>query len=298
MNLAETKNVCSDETFSDISSIGLCSGFLVGEDLLVTAGHCMSTSRDCEEAIWAFNFQKDSISSKDHILEGKDVYHCKKIINQQLSGVSYNDFAIIQLDRKVEGRAPLKFRTSGKVENDAELVVIGHPSGLPTMITDGAYIRNNDNDFYFVTNSDTFGGNSGSAVFNSKTGEVEGILVRGENDYVFDEEAECYRPYKCGIDECRGEDVTRITVIPELVPGMTPVEPEPTANQLIEFFQLWMTNMTGQQLYLLWFASLTSAEIIDMTIEQTMEQSYNLWIESLDPTELYELWYQYIFLFS
>ena len=47
---------------------------------------------------------------------------------------------------------------------DTPLVVIGHPSGLPTKIADGAWVRNNESEYYFVTNLDTFGGNSGSAV--------------------------------------------------------------------------------------------------------------------------------------
>jgi hypothetical protein len=45
---------------------------------------------------------------------------------------------------------------------------------------------------------------------------VEGILVRGERDYVLDSVSNCYRPKVCKMNECRGEDVTRITNIKEL----------------------------------------------------------------------------------
>jgi len=70
-----------------------------------------------------------------------------------------------------------------------------------------------------VANLDTFGGNSGSAVFNAETGEVEGILVRGENDYVWSDEngSRCRVPQQCTNDACRGEDVTRITNIKTLM---------------------------------------------------------------------------------
>ncbi|MFN8369647.1 MAG: S46 family peptidase [Bacteriovoracaceae bacterium] len=89
--------------------------------------------------------------------------------------------------------------------------------GLPTKISDGANVRTNNNPKYFVANLDTYGGNSGSAVFNTKTGEVEGILVRGENDYVYDSAQGCRVSNKCTNAGCRGEDVTRITNIKELM---------------------------------------------------------------------------------
>ena len=59
-----------------------------------------------------------------------------------------------------------------------------------------------------MANLDTYGGNSGSAVFNAKTGLVEGILVRGEQDYV--QKGDCRVSNVCPADGCRGEDVTKI----------------------------------------------------------------------------------------
>lgn len=220
-------NVCEDERYADVINAGNCSGFLVGEDLLVTAGHCMRSEFDCENAKWAFNYQANVVSENTE-LPSDDVYECAEIVSQQLSTVSKNDYALIRLNKKVAGREPLKFRTEGRAPIGLPLVVIGHPSGLPTIVADGAFVRDEDNDFFFKANLDTFGGNSGSAVFNAETGVVEGILVRGERDYVFDSEAGCNRVYQCENDGCRGEDVTRITVIPELAPGMTPEEPEAT----------------------------------------------------------------------
>jgi hypothetical protein len=134
---------------------------------------------------------------------------------QTLDSGTLNDFALIRLTRKVTDRRILAFRTAGKIEDASEIVVIGHPTGLPTKVADGAFVRGNDNPFYFVTNLDTFGGNSGSAVFNAKTGVVEGILVRGETDYVIDPGKSCRVPNRCSMDSCRGEDVTRMTNLSE-----------------------------------------------------------------------------------
>jgi V8-like Glu-specific endopeptidase len=97
---------------------------------------------------------------------------------------NYNDFAIIKLDRKVAGREPLKFRTAGKIADATKLLVIGNPTGLPTKISDGGKVLINSQSNVFVTNLDTFQGNSGSAVFDSTTGQVEGILIQGKTDYV------------------------------------------------------------------------------------------------------------------
>ncbi|MCP4913250.1 MAG: trypsin-like peptidase domain-containing protein [Oligoflexia bacterium] len=225
--LAESMNVCKEQKYANKINVGNCSGFLVGPKTLVTAGHCVPSQFQCDGSKWVFDYRFDKITEDGSVkILKSNVYSCKKIINQKLSHLSKNDFAIIELDREVEGREPLKFRTEGKIQEGTELVVIGHPSGLPSIIADNASVRKNDNDFYFVTNLDTFGGNSGSAVFDATTGVVEGILVRGEKDYEFNKEKKCFEVKECEDDACRGEDVTRITVIPELAPGMTPDEPE------------------------------------------------------------------------
>ena len=70
---------------------------------------------------------------------------------------------------------------------------------------------------YFSANLDTYGGNSGSAVFNANTGVVEGILVRGATDYVSDpSQGGCRVSNILGKHAGKGEDVTYITNVPGL----------------------------------------------------------------------------------
>ena len=75
----------------------------------------------------------------------------------------------------------------------------------------------NSEENYFTGDLDTFGGNSGSPVFNKRTGVVEGILVRGQKGYAYDSEGSCYRVHVvnkiCEGENCKMEDVTRITVV-------------------------------------------------------------------------------------
>lgn len=215
----EDRGICATAKFAEQITAANCSGFLVGEDLLVTAGHCIRSQGDCRSYKWVFDFAiKSATVDKARVeVEKTSVYGCKEIIEQSLDRSTQDDFALIRLDRKVTDRNVLTVRTEGKVADKTELVVIGHPTGLPTKVADGAIVRSNGNSVYFQSNLDTFGGNSGSAVFDAKTGQVEGILVRGETDYVYDYNQGCRVPKECTNEGCRGEDVTRITNIKKLM---------------------------------------------------------------------------------
>lgn len=206
----QSRNICAKEKFSAQLSAARCSGFLVGEKLLVTAGHCITNDSDCASYAWVFDFKMNSANQSSMTVKSENVFHCSKIISRAQDGTQ-NDYALIQLDRAVTDRHPLQFRKEGKIADNTKLVVIGHPSGLPTKIADGAEVRSNSNSVYFVANTDTYGGNSGSAVFDATTGVVEGILVRGEQDYVYDYSLGCQVSKVCATNACRGEDITRIT---------------------------------------------------------------------------------------
>ncbi len=211
----EGRGVCAKERFSKQITAANCSGFLVSENKLVTAGHCIKTEEDCRNYKWVFDFKVDFAEQGKVNVPSTSVYSCKKIIARKLDPATKDDFAFIELDRSVSDRQPLKVRTSGTISKGDALVVIGHPTGLPTKIADGANVRSLQGKF-FVANLDTFGGNSGSAVFNVETEEVEGILVRGETDYVLNSTLGCQVSNVCAVDGCRGEDVTYIRNVPGL----------------------------------------------------------------------------------
>ena len=223
-------DVCRDEKFANQPTVAACSGFFIGEDKLVTAGHCLldgdgeikdGMNENCKGNDWIFDYQinKGESKAKMKLIDAKSVYSCKKIIIAKLG--RDDDFAIIQLDRKVEGIEALSLRSEGKIEVGTDLAVIGHPSGLPKKVADGAKVLKTVKKEYFVTSLDTFGGNSGSPVFNMDTMEVEGILVRGKTDYVYTNQS-CQRVNICSSDglSClendeapEGEEVSVITEI-------------------------------------------------------------------------------------
>lgn len=225
-SLASANYLCKDERFANDMTTAKCSAFLVGKDLLMTAGHCITGPTACQEYKFIFEFRKDLIltrSEEEILFPSDNIYGCKEIIHREYNYDTQNDYSLIRLDREVIGREPLKFRTSGKIDNRARVVALGHPSGLPLMAHEGRVLQNK-NPFFFNTNVDTFAGNSGGPVINLETGLVEGIVVRGEEDFFTDSNPECDRPVICkdNGENCHKEDVTRITVVPELVPGMTP----------------------------------------------------------------------------
>ena len=217
------KNIklCPGEKFKGQPAAVTCSGFLVGPDLLVTAGHCIQNTKDCSKVSWVFDYKvKEKTDRADVMVPAENLYRCRRVIDTKLEMTKEvkKDYALVQLDRVVKDRAPLEYRVEGKIDLETPVAVIGHPSGLPQKYSPDATVQKNDHENFFVTNLDTFGGNSGSAVFNEKTGVVEGILVRGAKDY--EKDGRCKRVHKVGQDikdlARYGESVTRIDQIPTL----------------------------------------------------------------------------------
>ncbi len=222
--------LCDDEPYRDQPNPAFCSGFLVAPDLIATAGHCVTSQADCDGLAFVFDFAYDSRGADPTAVNASNVFSCQSIVATQAPGDGA-DFAVVKLDRAVTGRTPVKIRRDGKIADGAPVVVVGHPAGLPTKIAGGAKVRANANDGFFVANLDTYGGNSGSAVFNATTKEVEGILVRGEQD--FTTRGSCTVSKRCAADECRGEDVTRATAFAQHVPGGGTTDPEPEPSDEI-----------------------------------------------------------------
>jgi hypothetical protein len=203
--------LCPKERFRDQISAAACSGFLIGPDLIATAGHC-ATQEFCRDFKWVFDYHQNQETT---ILKGmvslklplKQVYGCQEIVSAR-NGL-FKDAAVIRLDRVVSDREPLKISLQKAVVGDP-LVMIGHPSGLPTKVTDGARVLKRTKNRLF-TNLDAFGGNSGSPVMNAESGEVIGILTRGEQDY-FPSLSGCNRSATYG-EEIGKEKVSDISQI-------------------------------------------------------------------------------------
>ena len=227
--------LCKDEPFYEQVTAAFCSGSLVAPDIIMTAGHCITSESSCQNTKFVFGFSIKEKGKNPTSVPAGEVYGCKQLLGREQVNDGA-DWALIKLDRPVTGHAPLKINKTGVIANKTPIVVIGHPAGLPTKIAGGSEVRDNSKNGYFIANLDTYGGNSGSAVFNAKSGLVEGILVRGEQDYTY--RGSCRVSKVCADDACRGEDVTKISVVSDKIPGLQHrlrvAEMGPTVASLLE----------------------------------------------------------------
>jgi hypothetical protein len=205
--LGEKLNLCKTERFYDQPAPGYCSGFLLTENLFVTAGHCVRSSLDCSYMAIVFDFEKTQARPL-HLVPRDSVYFCQELVEQISDTVLGLDYAVIRLNRLVDDRSPLPVRKQGRVLDNEVLTTLGHPNGLPTKVVTSAQVLENTHSGYFVTELRRFSGSSGSPLL-SKSGVVEGIVVRGDADYIYDPPLQCYRAKACSEQPCFGEEVTR-----------------------------------------------------------------------------------------
>ncbi len=210
--------LCASEPYRLQPAPGSCTGFLVGPDLVVTAGHCMEGQGDCGSNAIVFGFDMVDANTPKLTVDSSEVYFCTEIVGRNFTDDG-PDWAVIRLDRPVVGHTPLQIRREGQVSNNQDLVIIGHPVGLPKKVAGNANVRENNASSFFEANLDSYEGNSGAAVLNAQTLMVEGLLVRGERDFQLN--GNCYESLRCPDDGCRGEDCTRTTEFDSLVPEMS-----------------------------------------------------------------------------
>lgn len=207
-------NLCPVEPFINQPVGALCTGFLVAPDIIATAGHCLNQS-DVHTIRFVFGFRMTNKDTAQTTISSSEIYKGIKIIGHQLDS-NAADWTLVQLDRPVANHKPLKIRREDKIKDGTSLYVIGHPIGLPIKYAGKANVLDNSSKTYFTAGLDTYHGNSGSPVFNTETGEVEGILVRGGEDFV--RAGQCNVSFVCESGSCGGgETCTRITELAHLL---------------------------------------------------------------------------------
>ena len=223
---SESYNVglCAEEKFSKQYANWLnCTGFLVAEDVMVTAGHCMVFNHSgtmpalvenamtsmCKDFDWLFDFTAKSngqVSISGYNQSQTAI--CEKVLYAEITpdvieknGVIVGeyglDYAIIKLDRPFPDRRVLKFAKAMTKKNQPVFAVT-YPSGLPMKVAYNAKVLENHFENYFTADLDISSGSSGGPVFNFQN-EVIGFVVRGSpgEDYIWDDKRECATSYVC-----------------------------------------------------------------------------------------------------
>ncbi|HJL18335.1 MAG TPA: serine protease [Sandaracinaceae bacterium LLY-WYZ-13_1] len=180
--LGEAKDLCPGERFADQIEPGTCSGTLIDERYLLTAGHCMDAPDDCRDDRWVFGFRY-AAEGELATLSRDDVYACARVLAYFDDGDV--DHAVVELDRPVVGHTPAPVRVDpAGLDVGTPVALIGHPNGLPMKIDDGGEVTWSSVDAtYLNATVDAFDGNSGSGVFDAD-GNLVALLRGGMDDYV------------------------------------------------------------------------------------------------------------------
>ena len=187
--------ICRRLPFTDTQYAGAaCTGFLVGPDIVATAGHCLGHG-DCypngqnpslpdngaEQVIFDYRADASGVMPQVKTISASDVYHCVEVLAWGWPEVSgEDDYAFFRLDRKVSGRTPFIAQYSGLPRTEDEYVAYGHPMSWPLKVAeDSAIIAIQDDGRYLDVRADTFGGSSGGPLLNALTGVVSAINFGG-----------------------------------------------------------------------------------------------------------------------
>jgi hypothetical protein len=187
-----------------------CSGFLVGEDLILTAGHCVNGPL-CENMVFVFDYavesEVDSLGNPPPpggtvSIPQEDIFTCVDIPEMGSpfpagtdpdeafssgDGVGTPDFALVRVDREVSAdRIPLAIeRVTETVVGDLALS-LSHPRRIPLKaeVQPISYYSGSILNAPF----NILHGSSGGAVVNLQTGKAIGITTGGAMDLTPSEE--------------------------------------------------------------------------------------------------------------
>lgn len=201
-------NLAEGERFKKEPSCAFGTAFLIGDteetQLALTAGHnvCDETGTlkkmedirklcllfdfnmlSCEECStdktnkWNRDFSKTMY--RFTVLAHKYSRPVKVPYGEQADSRTWEDWAILKLDSRPEGRPPMNLNFNKEINLYDKIFTLGFPCGTPQKFTRNGEVVAQDHNKYFKSNLDAFKGNSGSPVCLFDTNEVVGIFISG-----------------------------------------------------------------------------------------------------------------------
>ena len=123
--------VCDNEPFANEFVSAFCSGFAVGKNTFITAGHCLDSLKIKEVAI-VFGYVINYANNINPIIQANDIYFPEEIIDiaPKKNSAINDDYCVIRVDRDIPPFRFAKIRKEGTVLDKDSVHVIGYPCGL------------------------------------------------------------------------------------------------------------------------------------------------------------------------
>eukprot|EP00588_Corethron_pennatum_P002406 CAMPEP_0194295952 /NCGR_PEP_ID=MMETSP0169-20130528/54783_1 /TAXON_ID=218684 /ORGANISM="Corethron pennatum, Strain L29A3" /LENGTH=434 /DNA_ID=CAMNT_0039045261 /DNA_START=193 /DNA_END=1497 /DNA_ORIENTATION=+ len=220
--------------FGDELQVGFCSGTLIAEQFVVTAGHCTTEKSHCGNTYFVFNATAAQISTGS--FPASRVFLCDRIrirVNEDddisdiiaslKTGAGFGtdlDYAVIKLKFAVPAdvAVPVMVKTDARVNVSDRVFVVGHPAGLPRKYSEAevGFVGSMEErgSYKWAAPFSTFGGNSGSGVFLRSTGKMVGIHVTGGKDFS-DDNDRCHSIKYCPARSTSGHPLSNQTFADE-----------------------------------------------------------------------------------
>ena len=169
--LGESLNLCPGERYAEQRRHAFCSGTLIDDDLVLTAGHCINEDHTCANTRFVFNDHYIAPGVR-HPFSPSNVFQCEEVVVHQQGDVNLGqpDFAIVRLRNSatpIFQPAPVR-RVADLLDSGQYSKIVGFPYGIPAKIDmEGNVTHRSVLSNYFVSSLDSFGGNSGSGVYES-----------------------------------------------------------------------------------------------------------------------------------
>ncbi|MFP2906672.1 trypsin-like serine peptidase [Pyxidicoccus sp. 3LFB2] len=154
-----------------VTGAAQCTGSLIAENLVLTAGHCFSSTADALNYEAVFDYQVDTAGTP----RTPWVFPIVEGLEDSTGGI---DFAVVRLASNV-GNTFGSLRLGDRLPTTGELLrIIQHPRGLMKKHHQGSYASRAANGSLQYVDVDTDHGSSGSPVL-STHGDVVGVHTHG-----------------------------------------------------------------------------------------------------------------------
>jgi hypothetical protein len=180
--------LCPGERFADQPSAAFCTGVLIDEDLVLTAGHCTHVLAREDIAV-VFGYAVHDPAA-DLVVATDDVAQVVEVIDERwddAGDVPRLDYAWLRIDHTPMARAPAWLRTTPvAAATRPEVIAVGASGGAPLKVDLSARVVDSGAPTYdfFTAEIDAVRGASGGPVLDPRDGAVHGILVRGGPDWI------------------------------------------------------------------------------------------------------------------